>query len=142
MKYVVELECLNVVSGLSTFYKIECVKGSGNKILRSSWGEYDLELSYSEFCREQWAVNSYRYMFSVIITAVDDSGNEQRYSLNTESPGLVFDIISLNQPTSIDTHQVMDLYSLPGGQVDFLSVREMRERIMQFFGMIHPDKTA
>lgn len=141
MKYVVELECLNVVSGLSTFYKIECVKGSGNKILRSSWGEYDLELSYSEFCGEQWVVNSSRYMFSLLISAVDDSNNEQRYSLNTENSGLVFDIISLNQPR-IDTYQVMDLYSLPGGQVDFLSVREMRERIMQFFGMIHPDRTA
>lgn len=141
MKYVVELEALNAVSGLSAFYKIECIKGSGNRILRSSWKEYDLELSYSEFCREQWAVNSSRYMFSVIITAVDDSGNEQRYYLNTENSGLVFDIISLNQPR-IDTYQVMDLYSLPGGQVDFLSVREMRERIMQFFGMIHPDRTA
>lgn len=141
MKYVVELEALNVVSGLSAFYKIECIKGSGNKISRSSWSEYDLELSYSEFCREPWAVNPSRYMFSLFISAVDDNNNEQRYSLNTENSELIFDIISLNQP-SIDTHQVMDLYSLPGGQVDFLSVREMRERIMQFFGMIHPDRTA
>lgn len=141
MKYVVELECLNVVSGLSAFYKIECVKGSGNKILRSSWGEYDLELTYSDFCREQWAVNSSRYMFSLFISAVDDSNNEQRYSLNTENSGLVFDIISLNQPR-IDTYQVIDLYSLPGGQFAFLSLREMRERIMQFLGIIHPDKTA
>lgn len=140
MKYVVELECFNVVSGLSTFYKIECTKGVGNKILRSSWGEYDLELSYSKFCGEPWVVNSHRYMFSLFITAVDDSGNEQRYSLNTENPGLVFDIISLNQPR-LDRY-VMDLYSLPGGQIDFLSIREMRERLMRFLGMIHPDRTA
>lgn len=141
MKYVVELEALNVVSGLSAFYKIECIKGVGNKILRSSWGEYDLELSYSEFCGEQWVVNSHWYMFSLLISAVDDSNNEQRYSLNTENSGLVFDIISLNQPR-VDTNQVIDLYSLPGGQFAFLSVREMRERIMQFFGLIHPNKTA
>lgn len=141
MKYVVELECLNVLSGLSVFYKIECTKGSGNKILRSSWGEYDLELSYSEFCGEQWVVNSHWYMFSLLISAVDDSNNEQRYSLNTENSGLVFDIISLNQPR-VDTHQVIDLYSLPGGQFAFLSLREMRERIMQFLGLIHPGKTA
>ena len=141
MKYIVELEALNVVSGLSTFYKIECVKGSGNKILRSSWGEYDLELSYSKFCKEPLAVNPSWYMFSLFISAVDDSNNEQRYSLNTENPGLVFDIISLNQPR-VDTYQVIDLYSLPGGQFAFLSVREMRERIMQFFGLIHPNKTA
>lgn len=141
MKYTVELEAQNVVSGLSEFYKIECIKGVGNKILRSSWGEYDLELTYSEFCREQWVVNSHWYMFSLLISAVDESNNEQRYSLNTENPGLVFDIISLNQPR-VDTYQVIDLYSLPGGQFAFLSVREMRERIMQFFGLIHPNKTA
>ena len=141
MKYVVELEALNVVSGLRAFYKIECIKGVGNKILRSSWGEYDLELSYSEFCGEPWVVNSHWYMFSLLISAVDDSNNEQRYSLNTENSGLVFDIISLNQPR-VDTHQVIDLYSLPGGQFAFLSLREMRERIMQFLGLTHPGKTA
>lgn len=140
MKYVVELEAFNVVSCLSAFYKIECTKGVGNKILRSSWGEYDLELSYSEFCGEPWVVNSHRYVFSLFITAVDDSGNEQRYSLNTENPGLVFDIISLNQPR-VDRY-VMDLYSLPDGQTDVISIREMRERLMVFLGMIHPDRTA